>query len=432
MQKTLELVEFQLYQNEAIMAEQLTLEVIFGKQTESIFQDKTVLNESYIPSVIPHRKDQILQLAERLKDAIHSSKPSDLILYGKTGTGKTLSAKYATENLLKYDKSNNIHVVYVNLKREISEFGALCALITALNKSSIKRHGLSTGEVYERFWNSIQMFKGVVIIILDEIDAIKERTSELLYNLLRPPDIDGVQTSLILISNVLNFTDELDERVKSSLGGSVNILFPPYDAVQLIDIIAERAKLALKEKKLEETIIPLCAALAAQEHGDARRAIQLLREAALIADLEKAEKVTEKHIKQATKNIELNRVHEGIVTLPLQSKIVLAACINFNLKTNNKETNLNTGEHYRLYKEACSALGTNALTPRRVYDLINELNMLGIINIKFANRGRRGITREITINVPDETIIETLSKDDRIQTILSGSSFSKVNKAVFP
>ncbi len=405
------------------MAEQLTLNVIFGKQTESIFKDKTTLNESYIPSVIPHRKDQIMRLAERLKDAIQGDKPSDVILYGKTGTGKTLSTKYTTENLLKYDKNNNIHTVYVNLEREVSEFGALCALISALNKSSIKRHSVSTGEMYERFWNSIQKFKGVVIIVLDEIDAVKIRTSELLYNLLRPPNIDGVQTSLILISNVLNFTNDLDERVKSSLSGSVSILFPPYDALQLIDIIAERAKLALRENVLEETTIPLCAALSAQEHGDARRAIQLLREAALIADSEKAEKVTEKHIKEAIINMELNRVYEGIVTLPLQSKIVLAACINFNFKTNNKEANLNTGEHYRLYTEACSALGTNALTSRRVYDLINDFNMLGIINTEVTTRGGKGTTRKITMSVPDKILIDALSKDDRIQTILPVSSF---------
>jgi hypothetical protein len=80
-------------------------------------------------------------------------------------------------------------------------------------------------------------------------------------------------------------------------------VFPPYDAPQLCDILKQRADIAFNEGILDEGVIPLCAALAAQEHGDARRALDLLRVSGELADRENAEKVTERHVKMAQEKL---------------------------------------------------------------------------------------------------------------------------------
>lgn len=270
--------------------------------------------------------------------------------------------------------------------------------------------GWPTDEVYSRLVNAIERTKGVAVIVLDEVDKLKG--DEVLYNLSRLNyDLDKARTSIIGISNDLKFTEFLDPRVKSSLGEE-NLVFPPYSADELCDILGERAKIAFEDGTLEENVIPLCAALAAQEHGDARRALDLLRVSAEIAERNGEKKVTEKHVRMAENKIELDRVKEIVRTLPIQSKIVLMAVI---IGEENYE-GLTTGEVYNIYKDLCRIGGVNILTQRRVADLISELDMLGIINARVVSKGRYGRTREIEISAPMK-IKEVLEKDEAMPNL---------------
>jgi cell division control protein 6 len=220
-------------------------------------------------------------------------------------------------------------------------------------------------------------------------------------------DLINAKTSIIGISNDLKFTEFLDPRVKSSLGEE-NMIFPPYVANQLEDILGERARVALKEHVIDESVIPLCSAIAAQEHGDARRALDLLRVSAEIAERIKDTRITEKHVRKAINKIELDRVTEVIRTLPVQSKLVLMAAVIGNQIYGD----LTTGDLYNIYRALCAKTGFDRLTQRRVADLISELDMLGIITARVISKGRYGRTREIHVSTPTEKIREILEKDE--------------------
>jgi cell division control protein 6 len=277
--------------------------------------------------------------------------------------------------------------------------------------------GWPTDEVYAKLKAEMDREDGVTIIILDEVDKLSG--DEVLYNLSQMnSELTKARVSIIGISNDLKFTEFLDPRVKSRLGEDA-MVFPPYDAVQLQDILRQRAGMALKDAVLEESVVPMCAALAAQEHGDARRALDLLRVAAELAERERSKKVGDKHVRQAQSKIEVDRVTEVVRTLPTQSKLVLLSTIlGDEANKDTKTSGLTTGEVFEIYAELCRKTGLDILTQRRITDLISELDMLGIITARVISKGRYGRTREIAMSVPAQSTKDVLGSDELLASLI--------------
>jgi len=255
--------------------------------------------------------------------------------------------------------------------------------------------GLPTDEIYKIFFNTIDERKQVVIIILDEIDQlVKKAGDEILYNLTRiNEDLKKTQISIVGISNDLVFVDNLDPRIKSSLSEE-EIVFPPYNALQIKQILKQRAKKAFKKNTLCEGVIEKCAAYAAREHGDARRALELLRVAGEIAERNNEKKIRLEHVDEAQDKIEHDRIIDVIRTQPKQYQLILYSILNLFQK---RKDIIFTGEVYDLYRKLCEKTSFRPLTQRRMSDVISELDMLGIINAKVISKGRYGRTREISI-----------------------------------
>jgi len=436
---------------------------------EPIFEKKEVLRPSYTPRKLPHRNDQINKMATILVAALRGETPSNILIYGKTGTGKTASAKYVSQELettsQKYDVPCDVE--YINCEVTDTQYRVLAQLantfidenrtyvrerideLESLHERAREDHlelegtpfdtpddigdrieelerdlegmedvpmtGWPTDRVYDSFFEAVDYQERVAVIMLDEIDKLVEKSGDdTLYNLSRMnSELDNSRVSIIGISNDLKFTDFLDPRVKSSLGEE-EIVFPPYDANQLRDILQHRADVAFKEDSLSEDVIPLCAAFAAQEHGDARRALDLLRTAGELAERDQTGKITEDHVRQAQDKIELDRVVEVVRTLPTQSKLVLFAIM---VLEQHGVHNVNTGEVYNIYKRLCDEIDADVLTQRRVTDLISELDMLGIVNAVVVSKGRYGRTKEISLSVPEEETEAVLTSDSRLGEI---------------
>jgi len=204
----------------------------------------------------------------------------------------------------------------------------------------------------------------------------------------------------------------LDPRVLSSLSEE-ELVFKPYEAPEITDILIERAKLAFQEETLSEGVINMIAAIAAQEHGDARRAIDLLRVSAETAEREGTEIINQTHVKKAQGAIERNTITEVISTLPLQSKMVILSIYFLENLIDNSNT-VSTGDVYEEYSRLCKEIGMDSLTQRRVGDLINELDALGIISARVVSRGRHGRTKEIRFSIPKSLLESTLREDKMI------------------
>ncbi|MCD4766755.1 MAG: ORC1-type DNA replication protein [Methanosarcinales archaeon] len=386
----------------------------FLKNTE-IFENKEVLRPNYTPDNLPHRDKQIQSLASMLVPAIRGDTPSNILIYGKTGTGKTAVVKFMGQELQNTSESHETTclVLYVNCEIVDTQYRLLATLAKHIGKE-VPMTGWPTDQVFEEFKKTVDKEKRVVIIIMDEIDKLVRKGDDVLYNLSRiNGDLENARISLIGISNDLKFTEFLDPRVKSSLGEE-EIIFPPYDAEQIHDILEQRAGLAFKKGMLDETVTRLCAAFAAQEHGDARRALDLLRVSGEIAERTKSPVVEEKHVRVAQEKIENDRVVEVVRTLPTQSKLVLLSVL---LLSKIRKNNVSTGEAYTVYKHMCNDIGSDILTQRRITDLISELDMLGIINAMVVSKGRYGRTKEISLSVPMSDTKGVLMEDYRLKPL---------------
>ena len=381
----------------------------------NIFENREVLRATYTPDNLPHRNNEVKSLASILVSALRGETPSNILMYGKTGTGKTAVAKHVGNEL---ERMGEIHgvpciVIYINCEVVDTQYRLLAFLARHFDKE-VPMTGWPTDQVYTEFKDAVDSKRRIAIIILDEVDKLVSKGDDVLYNLTRiNSDLKNAKVSLIGITNDLKFTEFLDPRVRSSLGEE-EIIFPPYDANQLRDILEQRAETAFLPEALEETVIPLCAAYAAQEHGDARRALDLLRVSGEIADRIRESKVLDIHVKRAQERIETDRVVEVVRTLPTQSKLVLLSALLLN---NNGNRSITTGEAYNVYKNMCKIIGIDVLTQRRVTDLISELDMLGIINATVISKGRYGRTKQISLSVPTESTKSVLFEDYRLKPL---------------
>lgn len=391
------------------------LDSVFEKcvNNAKIFRDREVLRHDYLPERLPHREEQIRQLGETVAPALKGARSSNIFIYGKTGTGKTAVTKYVLGHLEAKAKefSAPVKFCFVNCRMVGSEYRVFTSLCQSIGLS-VPFTGLSVGELFDRFRAGLDTFKVIFITALDEVDAlIKTQGDGLLYELTRVNEtLCRSKVSLIGISNDLRLKEFLDPRVLSSLSEE-EIVFRPYDAGELRTILSERAASAFQDGALSEAALGLCSALAAAEHGDARRALDLLRVAGEVAERLGASLVAEDHVREAEKHIERNRVNEALKNLTLHSKLVVLSVYHLNKADVYRAI---TGEIYEVYNEICAEMGVTPLTQRRLSSLVNELDSMGLLNAKVISMGRYGRTKKIRLEVARSLIKDVFTSDSRL------------------
>lgn len=395
------------------------------QESRTVFLDKYCLENGYFPTELknlPHRTKEINFLMTRLVDALKGYVPNNIILYGKTGTGKSTVVKSVINQLLieSKEQKSKIDVSYLNCENAKTGTAILKQINQQMqNRLSVSNTNNKTENSFQAYYREFRRlateYNGIIIIILDEIDKLKDRDFISLISRIKETGELDKNICMLGITNDLFFRDSLDARTKSSLGER-SFLFTPYNADQLRDILQTRAAIALLPGVLEDETIPLCAAYAAQEHGDARKAIELLKVAAEVTEITKSKTITEQHVKTAKLIIEETMVLDAITTLPLQSKILLASCVILYkpLKT------ISSTDIYEVYTELSKEMGTETLTDRRARDILSELDLMGLLHINIVYKGRYGRGREIILKVPTNKIKEYLLNEERFTTIKWG------------
>lgn len=385
---------------------------------KSIIKNRDILHFTYIPNIILHRDLEQEQVTQSLLPILKESRPSNLLVYGKPGTGKTLVVKKVLSKIQeRVEKSNfSIKLVYSNSKDETTLYGLLVSLGRQLdlNEKELPTTGLATSEVFKRILNKIDENKLNVIIVIDEIDYLAQLVAktgkDILYQLTRANErLKQGSLTLVGISNDLTFKEKLDPRVISSLGEE-EIVFTNYNVEQIKKILEERINESFIKDSVDDPALNLCAALAGGEHGDARRAIDLIRVAGEIAERQQSDKVTTDHVREASQKIEENKEETSLKSFPLHEKLVLIAIMKANGSS--------TGEIYSSYKNLCKIVGKDELTQRRITQMLSEIELSGIISGRLIHQGIHGRTKKYKLTISSEMIKKSFKDELTLQDII--------------
>ncbi len=382
------------------------------ENSETIFKDRNVLSPHYVPEELPFREKEMDEIMRTFAPAIKGQKPRNLFVYGKTGTGKTCSVRRALDRL---QNTGSAAITYINCRIYNSRYRIMQKILKNF-APELEKSGFGVTFLYEKMIEI--MGKGVqLVVILDEVDMVKD-LDELVYTLTRSNDeTQKGGISIIGISNKLSFKSGLDARSKSSLYES-EMIFAPYTAPQLQQILKQRAQLGIVSGAVDESAINLASAIAAQETGDARYALKLFEKAAEIADSLKRQRITDSEVEAARKKVDIDLAAETIGTLPENHQLVLYAIARLTLKgsryskleIDHESGFLISGEVYEEYEKAARQAGRRARSSRWYKEYLSDLETLGLITLTLSGRGMRGHTTLIKLGYEAKDMVSLLER----------------------
>jgi len=398
-----------------------SLVIMMFDEEVDIFTDEDVLRTDWVPDEIPEREDEMDKIEFAMRPITNGSTPHNLFLYGKSGQGKTAVTKFMLEDLQEYfeseesDIDKELNISYVSCQDAESSYQVLGEILTVLEDDTEKRpKGFSTGDLNKRLFDNLEETGGLHILILDEIDAVGSDDS-ILYQIPRAAangKIEEAQVSIVGISNDFEFYNQFSRKVDDTLS-AVEIHFEPYDADQLRTILQQRVEISFKDGVLEPGVIPQCAALAAQDHGSARQAIEYIHRAGELARHNVDESVTEEHVSRAQDQIDREKLIENFRSMTTQDKLALTGLLVLELKS---ETPSRTKEIYDEYVNVTEMIEAETYTQRRMYEHLQAMTTHGFADSKEINRGHReGRHLEFELAIGVDEALDALEQESRFK-----------------
>ena len=373
-----------------------------------IFSKKNYLDTLTLPTKIIGRHNQARDLVRLLLGYQKGLVVPFISVYGRSGVGKSTLVRFVCENL-------GVKYVYVNLRMAKTVFGCINLILSELQQPNVQSsQGLNIGiERIEKIIDAfLQKSDKLFVLILDEFDVLfadkRSKPSDFVYNLVTIEERlreKGKQMCIIGISNNVIADYALDDRVRSRIGSS-EVFFEAYSKDDVLNILKDRAIKAFSEK-VKLAVLEYCAQQSSDEHGDARRAINLLRVGAELASTKK-EVLSENHIAMASDQIQADRVVNILFSSSYHFHLVCLAFARISYLT-DKEWYA-TSILYNQYKFMMGSK-KKPLTYRRVSELLVELVNFGIAISHTSSRGRYGYGTKYKLSIPPEIIGNAISEE---------------------
>lgn len=362
------------------------------EKENSIFANKAALDSLLLPTKILGRESQMVELVRYLIGYRYGRVVPFVSVYGRSGSGKTTIVQHVCQEL------SEAECLLVNLRRAHTVFGATNLIIGDLGLETLKG---SKGIIpFEKVGNAIEdrltkNGKKLFVLVLDEFDVIfsdkRGRPSDFVYALIElEKDLakKGLYLCIIGISNNVLSEYAIDDRVKSRIGTS-EVFFAPYHGTDVLDILSTRAKDAFTDK-IDDAVLQYCSTLASQEHGDARRAIDLLRVAAEIAST-KNQTVGTSHVDMASKELQKDRIENILENSSYHFRRVLASIARITYLSGQDwhYTSVIVKQYDKVWRDRAKLL-----TYRRVSEIIREIEGTGLLISQESSKGRQGYGKQ--------------------------------------
>jgi cell division control protein 6 len=398
-------------------------------EDKGLIRDRSLLDPNYIVDEdrIVGRDAQLQEVTKMLRVALGDNRPPNLFLYGPSGTGKSLITKAVCENISAICDSRGIAFGTVEVNcQDLDTLGV--AVYELIEKAAaeadveiqVPKHGVATKEKWDELFRIVNQNFDSIVFVLDELDMLVGRRdkedpafSRLLYQLSRAGSMDDftAHISIVAITNDTKMMDAVGSRAQSSFTPE-EVHFDDYDAKQLNDILLHR-KDAFHDDVLKDDVIPLAATFAAQTHGDARKAIDLIRVAGELAEREGDEYVDERHVREAQDKVEKNRVLEVIRGISTQKKLCLYATAAVASETVDGTARSSSG--YRVYQYLTDSIDANQYHQETYVNKMKELTTYSLVDFERRSHGpSSGMFLEFQFGESPDTILETLHEDTRI------------------
>ncbi len=382
----------------------------------SLFRDETKLSIDYTPLVLPHREEEIRNLARLFKALIENpgGASKKVVITGTTGTGKTAITKRFGAMIQDVAEEKNIYLryIHINCRRYRTSFMVLNRIIQHFNPKFPKR-GFNVAELFHILSNEIlEKEDAYILLALDECSSLILSEPSIIYNLTRLQD-DSLNSkqrlSLITIAKNDLFKKKLDPSISSTFQCST-IHLEKYSSLQLRDILKERIKDAFFDGTVLNETINLISDFAT-ESGDARYALELLWLAGKYADDAKSFQITPEFARKAKNNLDPGVQREVLRDIDLQQKLILLA-IARQLK-NTQQAYITMGECQKSYRVLCEEFETPAKSYTKVWECIRDLaDISEFLSTKVTGlEDKPGQTTKIRLNVPIEILEQVLENE---------------------
>lgn len=400
-----------------------------GQFTEfdvEVFANDDVLRDSYVPDQLIARDEEQDDYVQALRPVTRGSEPRNIFVYGDTGVGKTVATRLLLEEL-QADATElgiDLEIAWINVKN-LSSYQVVVQLVNHFREADeqLSESGYSMGSVLERLWGELDALEAThVLIVLDEVDSL-DTDDKLLYEIPRARsegNVTETEVGLIGISNNFAFRDNLSARVRATLCEH-EIHFPPYDAEQLQTILEDRAERAFVDGALDDGVIELTAALAAQETGSARQALDVLYKAGELANQEESETIIESHVREAFEQVEKGIIESELEQLPSQSHTVLAAILALQQVG---ETPAGRKRIYSVYASLADLLGMEPKGDRTIHRRLSDLSLKGFLSMRELNLGSQGGNKYVyELEMRPEIVERVLREESRFGDVLGDREF---------